>query len=133
MNVTGRCHCGAVTYEAIVDPDQVSICHCNDCQRLTGSAYRVSVPARKDSFVLRTGVPNIYVKTADSGVRRAQAFCPACGSPLYTYAVDDPATYGLRVGCIDQRRDLRPRTQIWCRSAPDWSMNIGDLPSRDKE
>src|SRR5690348_13673554 len=127
MNVTGRCHCGAITYAATVDPERVSICHCTDCQRLTGSAYRVSVPARKDSFVLRTGVPNIYVKTAESGARRAQAFCPTCGSPLYTYGLDDPTTYGLRVGCIDQRRDLRPRRQIWCRSALDWSMHIADL------
>src|SRR6476620_5995899 len=81
MKVSGRCHCGAITYEAIVDPQRVAICHCADCQRLTGSAYRVSVPAVPDSFSLMTGSPAVYVKRAESGAKRAQAFCPVCGSP----------------------------------------------------
>ena len=72
MNVTGSCHCGNVTYEAIVDPAHVS-------------------------------------------------------------GVDTAVTYGLRVGCIDQRRELPPQRQIWCRSALEWSMNIVDLPKRDRE
>src|SRR5437868_3317680 len=61
--------------EAIVDPRRVAICHCADCQALTGTAYRVSVPAGSDSFSLRTGSPTIYVKTAESGARRAQPSC----------------------------------------------------------
>jgi hypothetical protein len=133
MNVTGSCHCGNVTYEAIVDPAHVSICHCTDCQRLTGSAYRVTVRARRDDFRLRSGSPKTYIKTGDSGAKRAQVFCPDCGSPLYVYGVDNPVTYGLRVGCIDQRRELPPQRQIWCRSALEWSMNIADLPKRDRE
>ena len=46
MRIDGQCHCGFVTYEAEIDPEDVSICHCTDCQRLTGSPYRVtaSVP-----------------------------------------------------------------------------------------
>ena len=57
MKVEGRCHCGKITYEAVVDPAKVSICHCTDCQMLTGSAYRASVPAPRETFVLRTGRP----------------------------------------------------------------------------
>ena len=100
MQVHGSCHCGDIRYEAEVDPEQTAICHCTDCQKLTGSAYRVSVPAREGSFQLLAGEPRIYVKTGDNGARRAQAFCPRCGSPLYTYAADDPRIYGLRVGFI---------------------------------
>jgi hypothetical protein len=133
MNVTGRCHCGAVTYDAIIDPARVTICHCTDCQALTGSAYRVSVAVAREDFALRSGSPAIYVKTGDSGARRAQAFCANCGSPLYTYGIDDPTTYGLRVGCIDQRRDLAPHKQKWCASALQWSMNISTLPRSERE
>ena len=46
MRIDGQCHCGHVTYEAEIDPDIVSICHCGNCQRMTGSAYRVTALAR---------------------------------------------------------------------------------------
>lgn len=36
MIVHGRCHCGAIAYEAEVEPGNVNICHCRDCQTLTG-------------------------------------------------------------------------------------------------
>jgi hypothetical protein len=134
MEVHGRCHCGRISYDATVDPARVTICHCTDCQALTGSAYRVSVPVAAEDFVLRTGEPTVYVKVADSGARRAQAFCPQCGSPLYTFAADgEPKTYGLRVGCIEQRRELVPRKQVWCRSALEWTMDLTQLEQRARE
>src|ERR1043166_1654207 len=50
MKIDGGCHCGFITYEAEADPEKVSICHCTDCQRLSGSAFRASIPAPSDSF-----------------------------------------------------------------------------------
>ena len=124
MKVKGRCHCGSITYEAIVDPAKVGICHCTDCQMLTGSAYRAAVPAPRETFVLRSGEPKVYVKTADSGTRRIHAFCPDCGTPVYSSAISDPPTYSLRVGCLDRRAELPPQKQIWCKSAVPWSANL---------
>jgi hypothetical protein len=72
MKVQGACHCGDVSYEAIVDPARVSICHCTDCQALTGTAYRVTVPTLIKDFELRSGSPKVYIKTGDSGAKRAQ-------------------------------------------------------------
>ena len=56
MKIQGACHCGDISYEAIIDPARVSICHCTDCQALTGSAYRVTVPTLIKDFELRTGI-----------------------------------------------------------------------------
>jgi hypothetical protein len=133
MKIHGSCHCGQVTYIAEVDPERVNICHCSDCETLTGSAYRVSVPTLVKDFVLETGAPKEYIKVAESGVERAQVFCSNCGSPLYTYAVGQPTIYGLRTGCIAERNQLFPSRQIWCESALDWSMNIEALPARGRE
>jgi hypothetical protein len=127
MKVEGRCHCGQITYEAIVDPGKVTICHCTDCQTLSGSAYRASVPAPRETFSLLTGQPKTYIKTADSGAKRAHAFCPDCGSPIYSSAISDPPTYSLRVGCLKQRAELPPGKQIWCRSALEWAMNLEEV------
>jgi len=133
MKIQGACHCGDISYEAVIDPARVSICHCSDCQALTGSAFRVTASTLIENFVLRSGAPKIYVKTGDSGAKRAQAFCPRCGSPLYAYAVDNPKTYGLRVGCIAQRHELAPTLQIWCGSALSWTTDIGDIATRQGE
>ena len=133
MHVEGGCHCGQITYEAEVDPDSVNLCHCTDCQRMTGTAYRVTVRSLKGGFKLLSGQPTIYIKTAESGNQRAQAFCPTCGTPLYATTVGNPEVYGIRVGTTRQREQLRPKRQGWCRSALDWVMNIDALPKNPKQ
>ena len=133
MKVHGSCHCNNVTYEAEIDPQRAGICHCTDCQKLTGSAYRVSVPAVDGTFQLLTGRPSVYVKTGESGSRRAQAFCGGCGSPLYVYDADHPKSYGLRVGCIEERAQLVPHKQKWCRSALPWTASLAGMERRETE
>lgn len=131
MHVDGTCQCGRITFEAEVDPDNVGICHCNDCQRLTGTAYRVTVTAKSENFRIISGGPKLYTKTADNGRRRLQYFCPECGSPIYTTGEDrDADEVGIRLGTINQRQTLRPRSQIWCSSALPWVEDISVLPGR---
>jgi hypothetical protein len=106
----------------------VTICHCTDCQTLTGSAFRANIPAPAAQFVLHSGAPKSYVKTADSGNRRRHAFCGDCGTPIYACAVDDPQSYSLRIGTITQRAAFSPRRQIWRRSALAWVDEIAAVP-----
>lgn len=133
MHVEGKCHCGAIAYQAEVDPNTVRICHCTDCQTLTGSAYRVIVRAPAASFVLESGTPKIYVRTSDSGAKRGQAFCPECGTPLYAAALENPAFYVLRLGAIKERAALAPKDQVWCRSALPWSGDLSGIAKHDRQ
>lgn len=134
MHIDGGCHCGNITYEADIDPEAVSICHCTDCQTLTGTAYRVNVRVRKQDLKLRGGTPKVYIKTAESGTKRAHAFCPECGTPMYSTSTDaEPQVYGLRIGTARQRAQLPPKMQNWCRSAMPWSANIESLRRNDKQ
>jgi hypothetical protein len=127
MLIHGACHCGAITYEADVAPT-VRICHCTDCQKLSGAAFRAVVVAPRDKFALLTGTPNTYVKTAESGNKRVHAFCGRCGSPIYACAVNDPPSYTLRIGLIRERAEFTPIRQIWCQSALPWAMDIDGVP-----
>jgi len=133
MKIEGACHCGTITYEAVVDPDKVAVCHCSDCQTLSGSAFRTVVPAPKEAFTLRTGRPKIYVKTAESGTKRAQAFCPECGTPIYSSAVGDAPVFFIRVGTARQRAQLPPKSQVWCRSALDWVTDLRSVARSDRQ
>jgi len=93
----------------------------------------VSIPAPSQTFQILTGIPRIYVKTADSGNKRAHAFCPNCGAPVYAADATDPQTFSLRVGCLRQRALLAPRRQIWCGSAVPWSGDLGGLPATERQ
>lgn len=134
MKIDGGCHCGKITYEAEVDESKVGVCHCTDCQQLTGTAFRVTVSATDDGFRILSGEPKIYIKTsADSGNHRAQAFCGDCGSHLYVTSVGEgPKVYGIRVGTSRQRGELKPARQVWTKSALDWLDGIGDLPAKSE-
>jgi hypothetical protein len=134
MKIDGGCHCGFVTYEAEADPDKVSICHCTDCQRLSGSAFRTSIPAQDSNFKLLSGQPTEYIKIGDSGAKRVQGFCAKCGSPIYATAPGaGPKVYNIRVGTVRQRDQLAPKRQIWMRSKQGWLGGIAAVPGVDKQ
>lgn len=126
MRITGACLCGGVRYEAEVDPPTVGICHCTDCQRLTGSAYRVTVPALPGRFRLLAGETKCYRKIGDHGRPSDQHFCGTCGSPLWRESADGEIC--LRLGCVDQRLALRPTHQSFVQSALPFVFDIKDLP-----
>ena len=130
MKIDGGCHCGHITYQAEVDPEKVMICHCTDCQTISGSAFRTTAPTAEGSFKLLTGELKIYVKTAESGNKRAQAFCPECGTPIYASTLEEgPKVHNIRLGTVRQRAALVPKQQIWARSEQPW---MGDLAAIGK-
>jgi hypothetical protein len=134
MHVSGRCHCGKITFTAEIDPAQVRICHCTDCQTLSGSAFRVNVGSLPGTFRLTGGTPKTYIKTAESGNQRAHGFCPDCGTPLWATTPDpSPRSYGLRVGTLDCRAELKPARQGWCRSALPWSMDLTEIQRFERQ
>lgn len=133
MEVTGACHCQNIKYAAEIDPDKVGICHCTDCQRLSGSAFRTIALTDSSGFRLITGKLSEYLKTAENGNKRIQTFCPKCGSPIYSASVNEPREFSIRVGTIDQVNDLVPKFQLWRRSAQKWLPDLSKLDSSDMQ
>jgi hypothetical protein len=132
MHVTGHCYCQKIRFEAEADPATVLVCHCTDCQELTGSTYRVVV--RAANLKILSGAPKVWIKTAESGRQRAHAFCADCGSPIYSGDTDGSLkAVTLRTGTLDQRRALDPKKQIWTRSALPWARDLHDLEGHEKQ
>jgi hypothetical protein len=129
MHVDGECHCGRIAYEAEVDPSRSGLCHCTDCQKFSGSPWRASVPAKVEDFRLLRGTLRTYVKTADSGTKRMQAFCGDCGSAIYASSAENQTIFNLRLGALKQAADLPPQRQIWTDSALPWANNISGIPA----
>ena len=136
MDVDGSCHCGYVKFECKIEPQSVSICHCTDCQQISGSAFRINAPAAAKDLRITAGEPKTYVKhTADSGKLRENAFCPHCGSALYA-APHNPGTrefvVNIRVSALRQRGELPPTSQNWMRSAQAWMQDALPIPKNEK-
>ena len=98
MKIDGACYCGEIAFEADINPENVAICHCTDCQTMSGTPFRHIVPASAQNFRLASGTPKTFVKTAESGNRRVMAFCATCGTQLWACDEGD-----------DPGRDLHPR------------------------
>jgi hypothetical protein len=132
MRINGACHCGSVSFTAEINPSRVMLCHCTDCQAMSGSAFRFLVLAPIASFAVH-GTTKSYVKVADSGNRRAQVFCPECGTPLYAVAPENPTYVSIRLGCVEQRAALRPAAQIWQHSAMPWLPDLSSIPGSPEQ
>lgn len=132
MKVDGACLCGRVRYEAEIDVERVAICHCTDCQVNSGTAFGVVAHVIDGDFALLSGTLKVFEKIAESGRVRKLSFCPECGTRIHARTDGDPsAFFGLRVGTIRQRKDLKPKIQVWCRSALPWVSEIPSIPKRE--
>ncbi|MEQ1550830.1 GFA family protein [Sphingorhabdus sp.] len=128
MKIDGTCHCGEIAWEAEIDPDKLLICHCTDCQILSGGPFRWGTLIPKEAFTLLRGSPKAYRKIAASGSPRLLSFCGTCGTPLYGSQFENATTYSLRLSSARQAGTLRPKMQMWSASAIDWLDAVCAMP-----
>jgi len=132
MNVDGECLCRVIAYKAIVDPARCAVCHCQNCQVNSGTAFGWIVHVQDRQFELTSGKLKVFETIADSGRRRCLSFCGDCGTRIYAQTPEDPgAFFGLRVGTIRQRHLLPPKQQVWCRSAQSWAFDLPAIPRKE--
>lgn len=91
------------------------------------------MPAKAGSFRLLAGELKDYVKTAESGNKRLQTFCPECATPIYSASPGAQPPIFLRIGAIKQRGQLQPRMQIWSRSAQPWLHGLSSIARLEKQ
>ena len=110
MKIDGRCHCDYVRFggrSRSRNDDYLQLHGLPNNERCTVASDR----CHSSTFVLLSGKPTEYRKTADSGNIRLQAFCPHCGTPIYaTSTGDEPKAYNVRLGSLRQRNELVPRS-----------------------
>ncbi|MEO0425995.1 MAG: GFA family protein [Pseudomonadota bacterium] len=133
MIVHGSCHCGAITFEAEIHPEEVFLTHSADGRALSGAAFGVLVPCRRNAFYPVSGTPRFYIKQGEGGRRRAIAFCGNCGSPIHSTDADDrEADFILPTGILSEVALLPPRRQVWTDNAVPWLSQIPRLPGRPR-
>ncbi len=112
---TGGCFCRAVKYTVSDEPINVRVCHCQDCQRLTGSAFFVRALFSRNSVTVTGAVDEIA-----SSEDLLRNFCPKCGSLVFCWRKSRPDRLAIALGSFDDLHGLRPSEQIWLRDKQPW-------------
>jgi len=127
---TASCRCGQLRATVTGDPVRVSVCHCLNCKKRSGSAF--AVQARWPSAQVKIdGVSKTFVKVADSGNRATFHFCPDCGSDVY-YEIDGKFDdkfndlIAVPLGAFDDPFFLIPAFSVWENRKHDWIEIVGN-------
>jgi hypothetical protein len=112
----GGCQCGLVRCVLSAEPIRLVACHCNECQRQSGSAFGMSMLVKEDSLTV-TGQTKQFTRVADSGNENTGVFCPECGVRIYQIARYVQGMLALKPGTLDDTSRLRPSHFVWMKSA----------------
>lgn len=117
---SGHCLCGSISYRFDADPAAVVLCHCDDCQRHTGSAFSVNILVARDAVEIN-GTPKSHQTTgSENGCLRDRMFCGDCGTPIFTVLHEQPDLVIVKAGTLDDRVGPAPSAEVWTRRAQDW-------------
>ena len=119
--IAGSCLCGAVRYRSDAEPAMTAVCHCENCQRQSGTALSiiVGVPAGSIVFEGENSLAT-YADRADSGRSVNRRFCKSCGSPIVSLVEMMPNVHFIKAGTLDDKSWLKPTMHLWCDSAQPW-------------
>lgn len=126
---TGRCHCGAIAFEARGEPIHHSLCHCADCRRCAGAPVVGWAMFRADAVTVLRGAAKVYNSSADA----RRHFCPDCGTGLF-YVNERilPGIIDVQSTTFDDPQALPPQAHIQVAERIGWMESAHTLPAFER-
>ena len=128
---TASCRCGQLTATVSGEPARVSVCHCLNCQKRSGSAFAAQARWPRAQVTIG-GESKTFVKVADSGNKATFHFCPECGSDVY-YEIDGKFDdkfndlIAIPIGAFDDPFFLTPEYSVWESRKHPWVEIVGNI------
>ena len=122
---TASCRCGALSATCVGEPMRVSVCHCLECQKRTGSAFAAQARWPEDRVAL-TGAARTWERIADSGGRASYRFCPECGSTVAYTNEGWPGVIAIPVGAFADPDFPAPHFSVYEHRKHGWTAVLGD-------
>jgi len=133
---TASCRCGQLRATVTGEPVRVSVCHCLNCKKRSGSAFAVQARWPSNQVQIE-GQSKSYKQVSDSGNWGEFHFCPDCGSDVY-YRNDGPTVdakfadmVAIPLGTFENPFFLTPHFSVWESRKHDWVEIVGDKIERD--
>jgi hypothetical protein len=134
VKITGGCLCGSIRYEAESEIRSVSICHCTDCQRQTGTASSLTVEVDDSSLMISGDTLGKFTTVGEVHMTNSNRFfCTMCGSPIVSRIDALPSSAFIKGGTIDDTSWIKPTEEIWRRSAQLWAEPLKGLKQHEKD
>jgi hypothetical protein len=127
-NLNGKCLCGAVRYTVADEFLYAANCHCSNCRRATGSAFKPFAGIEREKFDIVGGAERVSFHGDEAG---HDARCGACGSLLYSL-VRDGAFVHVAMGTLIDEPGIRPSKHIYVGSKAPWYTITDNLPQYEE-
>ncbi len=126
---TATCRCGQLSATCRGEPARVSVCHCLDCQKRTGSAFAAQARWANENVIL-AGTAKEWTRTADSGNRVTYRFCPECGSTV-AYTIENwPGVTAIPYGAFAGTDMPAPGFSVYDDRRHGWVDIVGETVQR---
>jgi hypothetical protein len=123
-SLAGKCYCGAVQYEVADEFSYALICHCSNCRRATGSAFKPFAGIERTKLRIRAGEAERMIVGDES---THDAHCARCGSLLYS-VVREGKWVHVTMGTLVDAPTIRPKAHIFVGSKAPWYDITDNLP-----
>jgi hypothetical protein len=133
LPLTGTCQCDSIHYRITERPIVTLVCHCIDCQKLSASAFSLTMAVARQAFVLIRGQLKSWERPTASGGVAICYFCPVCGNRIYHENPDMPDVLRLKPGTLDDTSSIQPDAHVWTKRAQPWVFIPSDIPSYEAQ
>lgn len=123
--ISGGCLCGAIRFEASGAPLYSILCHCRDCQRVSGTGHVPVMGMPRMSFKV-TGATRSFNAGGSSG-KAERHFCANCGSLLFGTSDLAPDAVSIFVGALDEPSIFKPEAALFVQSRHAWDRTVGEI------
>ena len=116
--LNGSCLCGTVSYCVSQAPSQFYFCHCEQCQKVTGSSFAANLIAPVDSVVWQTG-EELLTHFDHPSRAFSKTFCSLCGSGV-PHVNKSKTSLVIPAGSLDERPTIEPSANLFIKESPEW-------------
>lgn len=117
---TGGCLCQRVRYSARWQPETQLYCYCRACQYNTGGSHAAQFRIDEADLTIE-GQLQVFDRNSDGGFHVTKAFCPICGTPVYTRSARFPEKLYVFAGTLDETELFQPDFEVFTDFAPNWA------------
>ena len=125
MSHAASCRCGQLSLTATGEPVRVSVCHCLNCQKRSGSAFAAQVRFPAEAVAIE-GISTSFAIAGDSGNLADFHFCPTCGATVYFINRTMADTVAVPLGAFDDPHAFKPHFSVYENRKHDWLEIVGD-------